>query len=123
MTELLYEELTFKVREALYQVHRLLGPGFREETYKRAAVRELVHRNLKVETEKPIDIFYLGEKVDTYRMDMVVEEKVIVELKSVEQLIPVHEAQLLSYLKASGLRVGLLVNMGAERLQMKRRIN
>jgi GxxExxY protein len=123
MTELLYEELTFKVREALYQVHRLLGPGFREETYKRAAVRELVHRNMKVETEKPIDIFYLGEKVDTYRMDMVVEEKVIIELKSVEQLIPVHEAQLLSYLKASGLRVGLLVNMGAERLQMKRKIN
>ena len=122
MTELLYEELTYKVREALYQVHRLLGPGFREETYKRAAVRELVHRNMKVETEKPIDIFYLGEKVDTYRMDLIVEEKVIVELKSVEQLIPVHEAQLLSYLKASGLRVGLLVNMGAERLQMKRKI-
>jgi GxxExxY protein len=122
MTKLLYEELSFNIRDALYQVHRLLGPGFREETYKRAAISELIRRQLRVEREKPIDIYYLGEKIDTYRLDLVVEEKIVVELKSVEQLHPVHEAQLLSYLNASGLRIGLLVNMGSERLQIVRKI-
>jgi GxxExxY protein len=123
MTKLLYEELSFIVRDALYQVHKSLGPGFREETYKRAAVRELVNRQLRVEREKPIDVYYSGEKIDTYRLDLVVEEKIIIELKSVEQLCPAHEAQLLSYLKASGMRVGLLVNMGSERLQITRKVN
>jgi GxxExxY protein len=78
---------------------------------------------LGVEWEKPIDIFYSGERVDTYGPNWVVEEKIIVELNAVEQLHPVHEAQLLSYLKASGLQVGLLVNMGSERLQIMRRVN
>ncbi len=123
MTELLFEELSFKIREALFQIHRLLGPGFREETYKRAVIRELEKKQLFVEREKPIEICYLGEKIDTYRLDLVVEGKIIVELKSVEQLVPVHEAQLLSYLKASGLRIGLLVNMGSDRVQIKRKIN
>lgn len=122
MTKLLYEELSFNIRDALYQVHRLLGPGFREETYKRAAISEFIRRQLRVEREKPIDIYYLGEKIDTYRLDLVVEEKIVVELKSVEQLHPAHEAQLLSYLNASGLRIGLLVNMGSERLQIVRKI-
>jgi GxxExxY protein len=76
-----------------------------------------------VEREKPIDVYYSGEKIDTYRLDLVVEEKIIIELKSVEQLCPAHEAQLLSYLKASGMRVGLLVNMGSERLQITRKVN
>jgi len=122
MTKLLYEELSFNIRDALYQVHRLLGPGFREETYKRAAISDLIRRQLRVEREKPIDIYYLGEKIDTYRLDLVVEDKIVVELKSVEQLHPAHEAQLLSYLHASGLRIGLLVNMGSERLQIVRKI-
>ena len=122
MTKLLYEELSFSIRDALYQVHRSLGPGFREETYKRAVISELIRRKLRVEREKPIDIYYLGEKIDTYRLDLIVEEKIIVELKSVEQLHPAHEAQLLSYLNASGLRIGLLVNMGSERLQIVRKI-
>lgn len=64
----------------------------------------------------------MGEKIDTYRLDLVVEEKIIIELKSVERFCPVHEAQLLSYLKASGIRVGLLVNMGLETIQIKRKI-
>jgi GxxExxY protein len=123
MSKLVYEELSFNIRDALYHVHKSLGPGFREETYKRAAVRELGQRNLRVEREKPIDVYYSGQKIDTYRLDLVVEEKIIVELKSVEQLCPVHEAQLLSYLKASGMRVGLLVNMGSERLHVIRKVN
>jgi GxxExxY protein len=122
MVKLLFEELSFNIRDALFQVHRSLGPGFREETYKRAAISELVQRQLLVEREKPIDIYYSGEKIDTYRLDLVVEEKIVIELKSVDLLKPVHEAQLLSYLKASGLRVGLLVNMGSERLQIIRKV-
>lgn len=123
MAKLIYEELSFNIRDALFHVHKSLGPGFREETYKRAAVRELVSRQLRVEREKPIGVYYSGERIDTYRLDLVVEEKIIIELKSVEQLCPAHEAQLLSYLKASGMRVGLLVNMGSERLQITRKVN
>ena len=123
MAKLIYEELSFNIRDALFHVHKSLGPGFREETYKRAAVWELTQRSLRVEREKPIEVYYSGAKIDTYRLDLVVEEKIIIELKSVEQLNLIHEAQLLSYLKASRLRVGLLVNMGSDRLQIVRKVN
>jgi GxxExxY protein len=122
MAELLYEDLSFKIRNPIFTVHRNLGPGFREETYQRAAIRELENQNPKVEREKPIDIRYGGEIIDTYRLDLLVEGKIIVELKAVDQPAPIHEAQLLSCLKASGIRVGLLVNMGSRRIQIIRKI-
>jgi GxxExxY protein len=123
MTKLIYEELSYQVRDAAYQVHRFLGPGFREETYKRALLNELEYRKIQVEHEKAVPVFYKTRQIDTYRLDLVVEGKIVLELKAVEQFHPTHEAQLLSYLKASGLRVGLLVNFGAEKLQIIRRVN
>jgi GxxExxY protein len=122
MTQLLFEELSFEVRDAAFHVFRELGSGFREETYKRAFIRELSLRKVLVESEFPIAIQYKGVTIDSYRLDLVVEKKIVVELKSAMQIHPQHIAQLISYLKASHLRVGLLINMGADKLQIVRRI-
>jgi GxxExxY protein len=122
MKGLLYEELTYRIRGVLLKVHNILGPGFREETYKRAVVLELKNQRIKFNVEREFEIFYEDRKIDCFRLDIVVEEKVILELKAVDQLARIHESQLLSYLRASGLRVGLLVNFGEPSLQIIRRV-
>ena len=118
--ELIHETLTYEVRGALMEVYNALGPGFREETYKQAVIAELRRRNIPVERERSIPVTYKGEVVDTYRLDVVIDEKVILELKAVEEFHPRHRAQMLSYLKVSGLRLGLLVNFGTDKLQIQR---
>ncbi|HEX7898055.1 MAG TPA: GxxExxY protein [Planctomycetota bacterium] len=121
------EEATFradKLTEAIIggviRVHSTLGPGFVESIYRRALVLELSRGGLAVEPEREIDVFYLGERVGWHRMDLVVERKVIVELKAVEKLVSAHYAQLRSCLKASRLIVGLLVNFGGSRADYRR---
>ncbi|MCS6911406.1 MAG: GxxExxY protein, partial [Anaerolineales bacterium] len=94
----------------LFEVYNTLGPGFREETYKIATLAEMRRRGIKAIREIEIEIKFKGEIIDKYRLDIVVEDKVILELKAADELHPRHRAQLLSYLKASGLRLGLLVN-------------
>jgi GxxExxY protein len=123
MNGLIHAELTYQIRSALYEVHKNLGPGFREETYRRALLVELKKRSISYEIEKRITIVYHGNPIDFYRMDLVVEGIVIVELKAVGELHPRYEAQLISYLKASGLPVGLLVNFGEPSLRIIRRVN
>lgn len=120
MAALLYQDLTYQIRAALFEVYNALGPGFREETYKLATLAELRRRGLQTTREVDIDIYFKGEIIDRYRLDIVVENKIVLELKAVEILHPRHEAQLLSYLKASGLQLGLLVNFGANKLQIQR---
>jgi GxxExxY protein len=122
MAELLYADLSYEIRGALYDVYNALGPGFREETYKIAVLRELDLRGVLVERELPIEITYKGVPIDRYRLDIVVDQKVILELKAAETLHPRHEAQLLSYLRAAGLRLGMLVNFGSNTLQIVRKI-
>ncbi len=123
MGKLLYEDLTYRIRAVLYEVHKTLGPGFREETYKLATLAEMRCRNIKTAREVEIEVKFKGETIDRYRLDIVVDDKVILELKAVEELHPRHNAQLLSYLKASGLRLGLLVNFGSNKLEIIRVIN
>ena len=123
MGKLLYEELTYRIRAALFEVHSNLGPGFREETYEIATIVELESRGIPVAREVTIPVRYKGTVIDNYRLDIVADEKVILELKAVDELHPRREAQLLSYLRASGLRLGLLVNFGSEHLKIIRRIN
>jgi len=118
--KLVHEALTYEVRGALMDVYNALGPGFREETYKQAVVAELKRRNIPVERERAIPVVYKGDVVDTYRLDILVDGKVILELKAVEEFHPRHRAQMLSYLKVSGLRLGLLVNFGTNKLQIQR---
>lgn len=112
------DSLTEKIIGAAIQVHRELGPGLLESTYEACLNYELTLAKLKVEIQKPIPLFYKGTKLDTgYRLDMVVEGQVIVEIKSVSELLPVHEAQLLSYLKQVGGGRGLLINFNVKLLK------
>ena len=105
------------------RVYNELGPGFREETYKKALIKEFGKNNISVNAEKVIPIKYDGEIIDEYRLDLVVFDKIILELKAVSEMHPMFQAQLLSYLKASGLVLGLLVNFGADKLYIKRLVN
>ena len=119
---LLYEALTYKIRAALFEVHNALGPGFREETYKIALLAELRRLEIPFEREVETAVKYKGETIDKYRLDLVVDQKVLLELKAVDEFHPRHEAQLLSYLRASGLRLGLLVNFGSDKLKIVRKV-
>lgn len=104
-------ELTHRIIGAAIEVHKSLGPGLLESAYQICLARELALRQIEFEQEKPIPIHYKGVALDCgYRLDFVVENRVVVELKAVEKALPVHEAQLLTYLKLTGCKVGLLIN-------------
>ena len=105
--------LTGHIVNAALMIHKDLGPGLLESVYEAILYRELKRRGLKVERQKPIPVRYKEDAFDEgFRADLVVEDKVIVELKSVETVIPSHKKQLLTYLKVTGMKVGLLINFG-----------
>jgi len=108
----LYEaEITDKIIGAAIEVHTCLGPGLLESAYQHCLARELTLRGVPYQAEVPLPIEYKGETLECgYRLDLLVADKVIVELKSVETLLPIHEAQLLTYLRLAKRRVGLLIN-------------
>jgi GxxExxY protein len=109
------EELTYKIRGAIFAVYKELGPGLLENIYEAALVYELEKRGLKVEAQKQIQVYYDGKVLPIdYRIDLLVEDKVILELKSVSELKDVHFKQLLTYLRITKKRVGLLVNFNTE---------
>jgi len=120
MTDIIYEELSFQVMSVVFEVHNVLGSGFLEKVYENALVKEFRIRNIQVETQKKISVSYKGEDVGMYYADILVDGKVIIELKSVEKLTRLHEAQLLNYLKATGVKLGYLINMGGKSVEYKR---
>ena len=102
---------TEKIIGAAIIIHRALGPGLLESAYESCLIYELTQQGLKVEAQKPLPVVYREVRLDCgYRLDLLVEDAVIVELKSVDRLAPIHTAQLMSYLKLSGCKVGLLIN-------------
>jgi GxxExxY protein len=110
MTE---NEIAREIVDAAYKIHVTLGPGLLESVYLAVLAYELKKRGLRVEQEQPVPVIYETVKMDVgFRADLVVEDKVIVELKSVERVIPVHKKQLLTYLKLADKRLGLLINFG-----------
>jgi GxxExxY protein len=110
--------ITDNIIGAAIEVHRSLGPGLLESAYEACLVFELVQHGLKVEQQKPLPVVYREVKLDCgYRLDLLVEGEVIVEIKAVDRLAPIHEAQLLSYLKLSGCKVGLLINFNVKILK------
>ena len=111
-------EITEKIIGAAIAVHKELGPGLLESAYEACLVYELVQSGLKVESQKSLPVSYRGVKVDCgYRIDLLVEDQIILELKSIEKLEPIHEAQILSYLKLSGYKIGLLINFNVSLLK------
>ncbi len=122
---LLHEEITEGAIRAAIEVHRVLGPGLLESAYEECFCREMSERGIAFSRQVALPVSYKGVRVECgYRMDVVVEDKVVIEIKSVEALMPIHEAQLLTYLRMSGYRVGLLVNFNVVLLKdgIKRRI-
>jgi GxxExxY protein len=110
--------LTEQIIGAAIRVHRELGPGLLESSYEACLCHELFLKGLKFERQKPVPIFYKGIKLDAgYRLDLIVEDQVIVEIKAVSELLPVHEAQLISYLKQIGGGRGLLINFNVKLLK------
>ena len=108
---LLHEELTEKIVGAAIEVHRSLGPGLLESAYEECLCHELHLRGIAFERQLPLPVAYKGVNLDCgYRIDILVEDAVVLELKCVEHVLPVHEAQLLTYLKLSAKRVGLILN-------------
>lgn len=114
------EELTYKIRGCVYEVSRELGAGFLEQVYKNALLQELINAGLKCEAEKKIPVQYKGKEVGLYVADVIVEQKVILELKAVKQLSKTHEAQILNYLKGTGIKIGLLINFSHPKAEIKR---
>jgi len=105
------------------EVHRELGSGFLEKVYENALAMELARRGLRIERQKPVTVYYKAEVVGEYQADLIVENVVLVELKSVENMANVHYSQMANYLKATGMNVGLLINFGAPSLEWKRMVN
>ena len=112
MTE---NEIAKIIVDSAFQIHKRLGPGLLESVYEIVLAHVLKKRGLKVERQVPVAIVFDGIKFDEgFRADLIVDEKVIVELKSVENIVPVHKKQLLTYLRLSDKRLGLLINFGSE---------
>ncbi|MBA7643125.1 hypothetical protein ES703_50837 [subsurface metagenome] len=111
-------QITESIIGAAIEVHRALGPGLRESAYEACLAFELAEQGLKIEQQKPLPLVYREVKLDCgYRIDLLVEKAVIVEIKVVDRLAPIHKAQLLSYLKLSGYNVGLLINFNVKVLK------
>jgi GxxExxY protein len=119
-------KITEKVIGCAIEVHRNLGPGLLESAYQECLKYELKLNNIKFESEVPISINYKGLKIGfAFRADFIIEDKIIIELKAVEDIHPVHSAQLLTYLKLTGKKIGLIINFNVEVLKngIKRRAN
>ena len=109
--ELLYKDLTGKIVDCAVKVHRQLGPGLLESAYEECLYHELMECGISSIKQVPMPLIYKGRRLELgYRLDLLVEDKVVIEVKSVECLNPVHTAQLMTYLKLSGCKIGLLIN-------------
>ena len=115
-------DITYKINGAVFEVNRVLGSGFLEKVYENALLFEIKKQRLKAERQVPIKVLYKKHLVGEYIADIFVEKKVVVKIKTVENLDKMHEAQLLNYLKATGLQIGLLVNFKHPKAEIKRMV-
>lgn len=111
-------KITEQIIGAAIEVHRHLGAGLLESTYEACLCKELKLRNIEFQSQLPFSVEYKGLKVDCgYRLDLLIEKSVIVEIKSVDEILPIHEAQLITYLKLTKIRIGLLINFNVPLLK------
>ena len=120
MTEILYKELSYATVGAAMEVHQQLGSGFLESVYHTALAYELSLRNIPFESRKPLPVLYKGQPVGQYEADIVVDQMIILELKSVSAISPAHIAQAHHYLAATGLRLAIIINFGSNSLEKRR---
>lgn len=118
--DFLYQELTYKLRGIFFEVYNHIGPGLPERIYHRAVIRELKDSNIGFETEKTISIKYKDSYVGKQRLDLIIDNKVIVEIKATNFTHPLFDKQTLAYLKATDYKLALLVNFGGDKLIVKR---
>jgi GxxExxY protein len=116
----IHYEITDKILEACFEVAKELGSGFLESVYQNALVIALEQKGLEITTEHPVSVIFRGKSVGNFFADILVEEKIILEIKAVSALTPQHKAQVINYLKATGIEVGLLVNFGKPKLEYYR---
>ncbi len=119
---MLYKDITEKIIKAAMNVHNTLGFGFMEKVYENSLMIELEPSELEVVQQYPIKVSYKGKVVGDYIVDIIVENKIILELKSVDNLNKIYEVQLVNYLKATNTEVGILLNFGKEKLEFRRKV-
>lgn len=122
MGKLEHEELTYKIRGAIFEVYNMLGPGFKEGIYHNSLREEFEKRKIKYNEKKKIRITYKGKEVGIYEPDFIIDDKIIIEIKAVDIMPKFFEKQLYSYLKATRYKIGILVNFGSDNLDIRRRI-
>ncbi|MDI6784807.1 MAG: GxxExxY protein [bacterium] len=115
-----HSEITDKILKCAVEVHKTLGPGFLESIYEKALISELKRAGLKVQEQVLIPVVYKGDIVGEHRLDLLVEDTVVVENKTAESFNNIHKAQVISYLKATGKRIGLLINFAKTKVEIKR---
>lgn len=116
-----HEETTRRVIGCSFRVHNTLGFGFLESVYEKSLLIELAKEGIRAESQRPVSVYYDDQKVGIFFVDILVEGQIVVELKSVRQLAPAHEVQLVNYLTATKLDIGLLLNFGPSKVEVKRR--
>jgi len=123
VTEIIEKELSYQVMNAAYAVHNQLGPGFLEAIYEAALVLELQHRGFQIQTQVKVPVFYQDSQVGEHVLDVLLENKLILELKAVSGIAPIHKQQALSYLKATNLKLAIVINFGTLGVQSERVVN
>jgi GxxExxY protein len=120
MNEFLHKDLTYKIIGLAMEVHNELGYGFLEKVYENALMIQFKNENINAKNQVPLKVYFKNEIVGEYYPDIIVDEKVIVELKAVDKIIDIHKAQVLNYLKGTKLRVALIINFGKGKLEYER---
>jgi GxxExxY protein len=123
MTEIVEKNLSYQIVQAAYEVFISLGSGFLENIYEEAMAIALMHHKHKIERQKAVSVRFQGQQIGIHKLDLVVDQKIILELKAVAEIAPIHKQQALSYLEATALELALVINFGAHRLQVARVVN
>jgi len=117
------KELSYMIMQAAFEVYNELGPGFPESIYEEAMNRELTRLGVVLERQKEVDFYFMGEKIGWFLLDNIANGRVILEYNAVSEIARIHKQQALSYLKATGLELAIVINFGAERVQSSRVVN
>ena len=117
------KELSYLIMRVAFEVHNELGPGYPESIYEEAMNRELTRQGVLLERQKDVEVFFKGEKIGSFQLDNIANGRIILEYKAVSEIARIHKQQALSYLKATGLDLAIVINFGAERVQSSRVVN